>query len=544
MASGKKGKKTKGKTFALNQFLQETPGSVPSQPIRKSTNWADEVEEYDALDSKIINVVLPTAPKASRDFDDITSKVPMDGPYMAYLTNLPYDVEEFEIAEFFKHLKIANMRIPKEDRSGEGGKLRGFGYVEFEDRESLMGALMIPDTMLKNRRIRIEVSTNSDNGRRGNRMGDRMGSADTGGDWRSSNRPEPMEERRGGFNRDRESGGGFNRDRESSGGSFTREGMREAGSKDRDYGGFNRDREGGFNRDRDMGRERDGGFSRNREQSDRPGAWRDGDRSSNTNERGFSRGNFRDSDRSSRFDRDERDDRRGGSGFRRHDDNERNGSFSRSSNREEGDSEVPPTESRQRPKLKLAPRTKPLDQAAVKPEPAVPSASIFGNAKPVDTAERERQIEEKLLREQEERLRESSRDRERSSRDRDRERSSRDSSGDRKQIVRGGSITRKYETDNHNHTDNGDTQYSSTQSQQTRPSRERIDTSSDESQQSKNSRSDGKSPDEKKSTEKQDGSKREEKKDRLEKEMPKIQEPEAPNFQGSNKFALLNDDSD
>lgn len=38
------------------------------------------------------------------------------------------------------------MRIPKEDRSGEG-KLRGFGYVEFEDRESLMGALMIPDTV-------------------------------------------------------------------------------------------------------------------------------------------------------------------------------------------------------------------------------------------------------------------------------------------------------------------------------------------------------------------------------------------------------------
>ncbi|ENN80630.1 hypothetical protein YQE_02951, partial [Dendroctonus ponderosae] len=57
----------------------------------------------------------------------------------------------------------------------------------------------------------------------------------------------------------------------------------------------------------------------------------------------FKQGNFRDSDRNSRFDRDERDDRRGGGGFRRHDDNERNGSFSRSSNREEGDSEVPPS---------------------------------------------------------------------------------------------------------------------------------------------------------------------------------------------------------
>lgn len=39
------------------------------------------------------------------------------------------------------------MRIPKDDRSGEGPKLKGFGYVEFEDRESLMSALIIPDTV-------------------------------------------------------------------------------------------------------------------------------------------------------------------------------------------------------------------------------------------------------------------------------------------------------------------------------------------------------------------------------------------------------------
>ncbi|CAH1993351.1 unnamed protein product [Acanthoscelides obtectus] len=47
MASGKKGKKTKGKTLALNDFLQETPGAIPIQPIRKSNvNWADEVDEH------------------------------------------------------------------------------------------------------------------------------------------------------------------------------------------------------------------------------------------------------------------------------------------------------------------------------------------------------------------------------------------------------------------------------------------------------------------------------------------------------------------
>lgn len=42
----KKGKKSKGKTLALVDFLQETPGTLPSMPIRKSTlNWADEVED-------------------------------------------------------------------------------------------------------------------------------------------------------------------------------------------------------------------------------------------------------------------------------------------------------------------------------------------------------------------------------------------------------------------------------------------------------------------------------------------------------------------
>jgi RNA recognition motif-containing protein len=39
------------------------------------------------------------------------------------------------------------MRIPKDDRAGEMPKLKGFGYVEFEDRDSLLNALVIPDTV-------------------------------------------------------------------------------------------------------------------------------------------------------------------------------------------------------------------------------------------------------------------------------------------------------------------------------------------------------------------------------------------------------------
>lgn len=68
-------------------------------------------------------------------------------------------------------------------------------------------------------------------------------------------------------------------------------------------------------------------------------------------------------------------------------------------------------EPRTRPKLVLAPRTKPLESpvpetaepvSAAKPAPVtVPAASIFGSAKPVDTSARERQIEERLAKQTE-----------------------------------------------------------------------------------------------------------------------------------------------
>lgn len=57
-------------------------------------------------------------------------------------------------------------------------------------------------------------------------------------------------------------------------------------------------------------------------------------------------------------------------------------------------------EPRERPKLVLAPRTKPIENVPAKE--SVPSAAIFGNAKPVDTTQREKEIEEKLAREQSE----------------------------------------------------------------------------------------------------------------------------------------------
>nr|UOA02784.1 eukaryotic translation initiation factor 4B [Monochamus saltuarius] len=530
MASGKKGKKTKGKTLALTDFLQETTGSIPAQPIRKSNiNWAEEVEDYDGYDSrKPINVVLPTAPKASRDYEDFSDKVPKEPPYRAYLSNLPYDVDEEEIMLFFRNMRIASMRIPKDDR--DNTKLKGFGYVEFEDRDSLLNALAIPDTTLKNRRIRIEVSANTDDRRRGRMdMGrDRMDRGESTGDWRSGPRVEVSNgDRRGGFNRDRD-GGGFNRDNmrgEREEKSFSRDNMREREEKsfsrdnmrgereersfsrdnmrgsDRDDKGFrDNTRDGGFNRDRDN--TRDGGFNRDNRDGfrrdrdgldDKQGAWREGERFNRDQDRGFSRdrGNYRESDRMSRFD--DRDDRKG-FGNRRFDsdrDRDRNG---RGGDRFQ---ESAMSEPRERPKLMLAPRTKAVENIPVKAE-SVPSASIFGSAKPVDTSQREREIEERLAKEHSNK-----------SRDASRERSSHVEESDKKNIER------------------------------SRPPRKIEDSPKRYNDEKKAPRTEFKSPDKNENKPKIDKPKKEEKREKHEKELPKFTEPEPPNFAASNKFAFL-----
>lgn len=74
-------------------------------------------------------------------------------------------------------------------------------------------------------------------------------------------------------------------------------------------------------------------------------------------------------------------------------------------------------EPKTRTKLNLQPRTKPIEEIVVKEDSAdeapAPSsataASIFGGARPVDTAAREREIEERLAREREEKLEEAGR---------------------------------------------------------------------------------------------------------------------------------------
>lgn len=334
-------------------------GATPTVPVKSLSSWIEEMEEeHDGFSSRSSKepVILPTAPRAARGPRVADEDIPSNPPYVAYLSNLPYEVDEAYLTEFFANMKISNIRLPK-----DSNKLKGYGYVEFEDRQSLIDALCLSNTPMKTRRVRIDVSNSVNDDRRGGRMGrDNRRDNDydperTSGDWRSGPRDENLTSEGDSYrsrydNRDRRD------DRESS-----------------DY-------------------------------DNKPGAWRES--SDRTRPTFRDRGGFRDEDKDrewSRYDKGSRDrdggDRGSSFGSRR---NYGDSDWDRDGQRRQG---KPPTENkpelRTRPKLQLQPRTKPIEPTVSKEEQqsaATPASStnIFGAAKPVDTTAREREIEERL----------------------------------------------------------------------------------------------------------------------------------------------------
>uniref|UniRef100_A0A8C1Z7M7 Eukaryotic translation initiation factor 4B n=1 Tax=Cyprinus carpio TaxID=7962 RepID=A0A8C1Z7M7_CYPCA len=331
-----------------------------------TTSWHTEDDAYRA--PPIDRSILPTAPRAAREPNIDRSRLPRSPPYTAFLGNLPYDVTEESIKNFFRGLNISAVRLPREPSNPE--RLKGFGYAEFDDIESLLRALSLNEENLGNRRIRVDIADQSNekerderssSGRDRNRSERDLGPDKTDSDWRA----RPKSDSDDGPRRD-EAFGERSRDRYES--DRYRDGQRW--DSDRYDGGRERYRERYDDRDR---REYDRGY-------DSRGGGR----------RPFGSGFRRDYD-------DRRDDVRG-SGERygdRYSDREE-----RYERRDEKREDRGPL---QRPKLNLKPRSVPKEEEQ-STGPIVSSgraASIFGGAKPVDTAAKEREVEERLKKEQE-----------------------------------------------------------------------------------------------------------------------------------------------
>ncbi|CAF3960278.1 unnamed protein product [Adineta steineri] len=400
-------KKTKkGKTtMPLTDFLGSGPKLVT---VREST-WAAIVDEEEEKKKPIVVDMsgLPTAPRSAVDID--YSTLPNNPPFVAHVANLSFEIDDESLRRIFADLNPKVARIMR-----EGNRSRGVGLVEFDTRENLIDALKRTDKEIYGRKIRINVSDKTDFhqsdsnrsnfGNRSNRTGEE--------------RPEMADrwkrvERRSDEASDDRSNMGHNRDRNNQGRSSYTSGSRD-GQRGSDYG-F------GYPRGRD---DRGGGGGRDHDRS--------GPRRYNNNN------NDDDNNRQSGgMDRP----RYGGRYSDTHDTRERIPSTD--------DAREPPKE---RPRLQLQPRTKPLqelqplsgssssvdnvaatsslsntenspsmndsnpdeyqqqgshepseagssiEQSTVKP--LAPSrgagASIFGGAKPVDTAAKELEIERKL----------------------------------------------------------------------------------------------------------------------------------------------------
>ncbi|BFZ22692.1 hypothetical protein BsWGS_25731 [Bradybaena similaris] len=454
---GKKKKKEGKKTLTLDQFLAQDDGY--SEP--KSTNWAilseNPDDEFDAPVMKFDRSMLPTAPKAALGPKVDLSQIPTNGPFSAYVGNIPYDAKESDLMQFFSKLDVDTVRLIY-----DGGRPKGYAYVDFKNRDSLLEALTYHEKDYMGRAIRVDLATEKNQDTRGGPRGNEPDR--TEGDWRRSKPASDggssfRDSDRGGRYGDRgfsdRGSGGPERDR-GSGGGFSDRSDRGFGDRDRDRGGFgDRDRDrGGFgDRDRDRGsfggdRDRDRGFGGDRDRgfggdrdrgfSDRDrGGFSDRDRGfGGDRDRGFGGDRDRDKsfggdrdrgfggERSSRgygFNRDSRDRDEGGrfggsrggggggSGFedrysgRRDDErrDDRRDDFNRGRREDNFERKQPSRDGSQehrdgpkeRPVLNLKPRTKPVENKENQPSSR---SSIFGSAKPVDTYAREKEIEEKL----------------------------------------------------------------------------------------------------------------------------------------------------
>lgn len=367
-------------------------------------------------------MVLPTAPKAMRANEVDTSRVPNSPPFKAYVGNMPYETNEGEIRNLFKGLHLRDIQIPKEDKGS--GRTRGFAYVEFEDRDSLIEALKSNGKSMGSRQIKVSLP--EETGRDDNRRSGFNRDTDedrTTGDWRSGPRTAssmPQRQDRGGFERGSDSQ--FPSRSESS--SQWREDSRPAfGSRNgyqdpvsRGYGGQDSSRSGYGYQDRSRGEgynDRGGNrgfenfanrgyndFGNRNQYSDQQTGYRDsghqrfgGDhdassRYSSQPEDNFSRKDFGKSQdfTQPRPERTRFEDR--SSQPRAYN------PPSHESEPSEHHSHAAETEPpKERPKLQLQKRTKPLEEIAA---PAPSLKNIFGEAKPVDTLKKELEIEEKM----------------------------------------------------------------------------------------------------------------------------------------------------
>jgi len=163
MADAGKKKKTKGTTVPLSSFLSDAPASQQS--------WADIDDNEDDFDAEPERNEprreyregipderrrQPDNDRPRRRNDGPQKEPPTRPPFIAFVGNLSFKITEDDLGDFFaEHCTVKSVRIIV-DR--ESGRSKGYGYVTFEDRDSLVTALEATGVDLDGRSIRVDVA--------------------------------------------------------------------------------------------------------------------------------------------------------------------------------------------------------------------------------------------------------------------------------------------------------------------------------------------------------------------------------------------------
>ncbi|PSN66100.1 hypothetical protein BS50DRAFT_574560 [Corynespora cassiicola Philippines] len=305
--------------------------------------------------------------------------LPTKPPYTAHLGNLSFDATEGDVHDFFAECEVTNVRIV-EDKLER--KPKGFGYVEFGSLEGLKKALDLSGTQFQGRNVRVSVAEPPK---------DRAESKDMS-DW---TRKGPLPDLPGARRTSDRGGGGFrNFEAGSDAGSERGERRRApfaSDGKERDFGNWERRGPlspvaptGSF---REGGRARGNDGPRERRQSPAWGEGRSNDGSRPPRREFQDKPNYERQPTAPELDNQWRS--------RMQPDGQAKSPTATPDASVPSSPAARPAAPAQRPRLNLTKRTVSEAEPALASSTSESKSNPFGAARPIDTAAREREIEEK-----------------------------------------------------------------------------------------------------------------------------------------------------
>lgn len=138
-------------------------GDFLSDSVYGGGSWADEVEETYISGTQPLPPSDRPRPSGMSSYQDrpyatrdsFPQRIPDKPPYTAHLGNLSYDATIESVTDFFEGCDVASVRII-EDR--EMQRPKGFGYVEFTNVDGLKKALDLDGQSFQGRLIKIKIA--------------------------------------------------------------------------------------------------------------------------------------------------------------------------------------------------------------------------------------------------------------------------------------------------------------------------------------------------------------------------------------------------